>query len=113
VRNNSTNKDIGIDPAAAVGGNVRFYGNVAPKFQGCDRAGVTTDYNVWYDGSACGAHDTVAGAGFANPEAHDFHLTAAAAAVGHGNPGSYPTTDIDGQRRPQGGRPDAGADERP
>jgi hypothetical protein len=32
-------------------------------------------------------------------------------AINRGNPKSYPQRDIDGQRRPIGKRPDAGADE--
>jgi hypothetical protein len=31
--------------------------------------------------------------------------------VNYGNPKAYPRRDIDGQRRPKGRRPDAGADE--
>jgi hypothetical protein len=34
-----------------------------------------------------------------------------AAAIDHGDPASYPAKDIDGQARPMGGMPDAGADE--
>jgi hypothetical protein len=112
VRNNSANKDMGIDPAARTAGNVRFYSNVAPKFQGCGRPGVTSDYNVWSEGRPCGSHDVVAPAGYADPSAHDFHLSAGAAAVDHGNPAGYPANDIDGQSRPRGRGPDAGADER-
>ena len=39
----------------------------------------------------------------------DLHLKSGAAALGVGNPTSYPATDIDGDSRPAGVRPDAGA----
>lgn len=51
-----------------------------------------------------------ASAGFVNPGANDFHLTASAAAKdkGSSNVGKA-TTDVDGVTRPQGARPDMGA----
>jgi hypothetical protein len=53
----------------------------------------------------------VAPNGFRDPDRHDFHLAAGAAAIDHGDPASYPKRDIQRQRRPHGRRPDAGADE--
>ena len=50
--------------------------------------------------------------GFRNAAAGDLHLVKGARAIGHGAQGSFPARDIDGQRRPQGRRVDAGADER-
>jgi hypothetical protein len=38
-------------------------------------------------------------------------LSAGSAAIDAGDPSSYPSVDIDGQRRPLGAAPDAGADE--
>ncbi len=111
VRNNSTDKPIGIGPQNTTGSGLRFFGNVGPSFQGCGRPGVSVDYNVWYSGSKCGGNDKVAAAGFVNQAAYDFHLVAGAAAINAGNPASYPSTDIDGQTRPAEGAPDAGADE--
>jgi chitodextrinase len=112
IRNNSTDKAIGIGTSniQTISG-LNFYGNIAPSFQGCGKTGVTADYNVWYAGSKCGSHDQVAASGFVNPSAHDFHLGSGAAAIDHGDPASYPAKDIDGQARPMGGMPDAGADE--
>ena len=41
----------------------------------------------------------------------DFHLNAGAAAIDAGDPANSPATDIDGDARPAGSAPDAGADE--
>ena len=43
--------------------------------------------------------------------ASDLHLLPTSAAVGHGDPKSFPVRDIDGHRRPivRGRKPDAGA----
>jgi hypothetical protein len=113
IRNNSADKAIGIGTSniKTVSG-LRFFSNIAPSFQGCGDTGVSADYNVWYAGSKCGSHDQVAPSGFVNPGRHDFHLKAGAAAIGHGNRRSFPKSDINGQRRPRHGLPDAGADER-
>jgi hypothetical protein len=60
IRNNSTNKPIGIATENRTVANLRFIGNIAPSFHGCGRTGVNADYNVWYLGSKCGSHDKVA-----------------------------------------------------
>jgi chitodextrinase len=111
VRNNSSDKDFGIGPRNTTGPNVQFSGNIAPGFDGCGRSGVSVDYNVWYAGSRCGSHDKVAASGFVDPAGYDFHLRSGAAAIDSGNPASFPTSDIDGDARPRGSGPDAGADE--
>jgi hypothetical protein len=111
VRNNSSNKPIGIGPDNRTIANLTFVGNVAPSFQGCGRTGVKADYNVWYAGTKCGAHDIVARAGFRSGLRHNFHLRGGAAAINKADPADFPRTDIDGQRRPIGSTPDAGADE--
>jgi hypothetical protein len=67
-------------------------------------------YNVW-QGKACSATDRTAPLSFVDPRNYNFHLVAGAFAIDRGNPSSYPSTDIDGQPRPQGLLPDAGADE--
>jgi hypothetical protein len=112
IRNNSTDKPIGVGTENRTVAKLRFIGNIAPSFQGCGRTGVNAEYNVWYLGSKCGSHDQVAPAGFRSAATHDFHLVADAAAVNHGDPHSYSQTDVDRQRRPLGRAPDAGADER-
>jgi hypothetical protein len=47
----------------------------------------------------------------ASPGSFDLQLAPGSPALNHGDPGSYPTRDIDGQSRPLGSGPDAGADE--
>lgn len=111
VRNNSSNKPMGIRAESSTVSNLRFYGNIAPRFEGCGRPGVTVDYNVWYAGSKCGTHDLVAPSGFQNVAALDFHLALGAAAIDRGSPANSPSLDIDGEARPAGLGPDAGADE--
>ncbi len=76
--------------------------------QNCSKA--TWRYNVVASGSAC-ANGIVAATGFVLAPM-DLHLKAGAAAIGAGNPTSYPERDIDGDLRPSGSRADAGADER-
>jgi hypothetical protein len=41
----------------------------------------------------------------------DLHLAPGSPALNRGDPGTYPARDIDGQSRPLGSGPDAGADE--
>ena len=83
--------------------------NLAPN-DGC-ASGVSYRYNVW-SGRACGATDkTAVSLGFLDPASLNLHLAAGAAAINAGDPGSYPAQDMDGQARPMGGTPDAGADE--
>jgi hypothetical protein len=115
IRNNSTDKAIAADPDATYA-HVRIDGNVGPSLVfysnakdalGGRPAGLSADYNVWYSGARIGAHDRVAPSGFRAPSRLDFDLRAGAAAIGHGDPGDHPSTDIYGKRRPN--RPDAGA----
>jgi hypothetical protein len=119
IRNNSLNKELNPDPGVPYS-NVKIVGNVGPavKFwRGSNGAiepkpaGIEVDYNVWYAGSKVGSHDKVAASGFRNAAAVDFHLNAGAAAIDAGDPANAPATDIDGDARPAGSAPDAGADE--
>jgi hypothetical protein len=78
-------------------------------------AGTIARYNVWSsrNSASCGANNVRVNdfsGWFVNPSiaAGDYRLTSAAAlAVGAGNPSSYPAVDVDGNSR--GSRPDAGA----
>lgn len=119
IRNNSLNKAINPDPAVPYS-NVKIVGNVGPSLAlwagstGGNMpkpAGLTVDYNVWYSGSKIGPNDKVAPSGFQDPAALDFHLKPGAAAIDAGDPANAPATDIDGNARPAGKAPDAGADE--
>jgi hypothetical protein len=95
---------------------VQFIGNVM-RYSSCKSqpsasgpvAPLAFKYNV-QQGGTCGPTDVNAPLGFVDP-ARNLHLRAGAAAINHGDPASYPARDIDGNRRPRGPRPDAGADE--
>jgi hypothetical protein len=95
--------------------NVTYTANVSPLVNaGQCISAVTYRNNVWTNGSGakCGSSDkSVASAGYVNGAAHDLHLTASSAAVDAGSTTVFPGTDIDGQGRPMGAAPDAGADE--
>jgi len=111
VRNNSSTQEMSLGNEIPTLTNVRAIANVAPySRRSCDNR-IVYAYNVWA-GTRCGRTDLNAASGFRNPGSLDFHLTARSRAIGHGDPKSSPKRDIDGQRRPQGRRVDAGADER-
>jgi len=110
VRNNSSNKALNVAPGVPYS-NVKFISNIAPMLDGAPKAGVTVDYNIWYAGSAIGPNDRVAPHGFRDAANRDFHLVPGAAAIDAGSPADHPSNDIDGQPRPLGAAPDAGADE--
>jgi hypothetical protein len=101
-------------PNGEVSLNNRFIGNLGPMSQyNCYSNGVSYSYNVW-KGAACGPTDlNVASLGFLNatPGSFDLHLAPGSPALNRGDPGTYPARDIDGQSRPLGSGPDAGADE--
>ena len=111
IRNNSAAQNMINSPKASC--NAQWYGNIMPnkrRDQCGTEVGAIWDYNVYGGGSKCGSHDIVAPNGFVSDG--DFHLTRGAAAIGRGNPESYPALDYDGQRRPTDAPPDAGADQR-
>jgi chitodextrinase len=110
VRNNSANKAMNVAPGVPYS-NVKFFSNIAPKLDGAPKAGVAVDYNVWYAGTAIGPNDQVAPHGYRDAGNLDFHLGPGAAAADRGHPGDHPSADIDGDGRPLGAAPDAGADE--
>jgi hypothetical protein len=87
--------------------NIRWYANLADDIGTC-RSGIDYQYNVVATGG-CGPTDLTAPTGFVDYASGNLHLKAGAAAINHGKPGSYPATDYDGNNRPQGGAPDAGA----
>jgi hypothetical protein len=99
-------------PNGQISLNNKFIGNVGPQNQAnCDVGGITWGYNVW-EGAKCTTTDkNVADVGFVNRAAMNLHLAAGSPAINAGDPSYYPAKDIDGQARPFGGVPDAGADE--
>jgi hypothetical protein len=126
VRNNTSIATMYVDTATPGGivSNAQVIGNLGEMAQYQCIApghGVTYSHNVWYSdfstSKACGPTDKVlsgghAAVGFANYGAFDLHLTDSSPAVNAGDPASFAVNDIDGQTRPLGGAPDAGADER-
>jgi chitodextrinase len=92
--------------------NDKFIGNAGPFSPYACLGGVTFSHNVW-EGASCSSTDkNVGDVGFVNRGAVDLHLTAGSPAINAGDPVNLPGVDIDGQARPLGGAPDAGADER-
>jgi hypothetical protein len=109
IRNNSADKDMTVGTSNEVA-NVAFYNNDVPGIGGCDRGGVTADYNLLFSvSSKCGSHDLLAASGFVS--ATDLHLAAGAPAINAALASQAPASDIDGQARPLGAAPDIGADE--
>jgi hypothetical protein len=111
MRNNSASKAV-IFSDSDSGGPYLFEGNYMPYNASTCASGVTYRNNV-LRGGTCGPTDFLVGAlRFVDENGFDLHLAADSEAIGRGNPGSFPGTDIDGESRPMGGTPDAGADER-
>jgi hypothetical protein len=107
IRNNSFGATLTMKPDIRYV-NTQVIGNAGTKFGGpCGN--VQTAFNVWADGACRG--DLRASPGFRDPDKGDFRLKPGAAAINRGHPKSFPARDIDGQKRPRGGRADAGADE--
>jgi hypothetical protein len=96
-------------PVELVGNIMRFSGCQATRNGSGTVSPLVHRYNV-LEGGACHSTDRNAPAGFVNPAAN-LRLRTGSAAVNAGDPKSHPRRDIDGERRPKGGRADAGADE--
>jgi hypothetical protein len=111
IRNNSALGNMYSDCEAK---DVAFLSNLQPTktaFSCSQGKGAEWDYNTYAEGEPCGPHDQVAPLGFVNEAKLDLHLAPGAAARGTGHPTNHPQADIDGDRRPAGTQPDAGADE--
>jgi Concanavalin A-like lectin/glucanases superfamily/Bacterial Ig domain len=116
VRNNSVSGKLVLSDCA---GSVRWDSNVLANLpEGvCEDSGAGTvfAFNVIERGAPCGPTDLLldADAGYVDEEALDLHLAPGSAAIDRGNPLDFPAADIDGDARPGGSAPDAGADELP
>ncbi|MGH3004345.1 MAG: choice-of-anchor Q domain-containing protein [Gaiellaceae bacterium] len=104
----------GISSQCAEGGaGVRIHSNILPKSPtSCRQNGYSWNWNVYERGRRCGRNDRVARVRFVNRLRFDLRLARRSAAIGRGNPKSFPRADILGKRRPSGRKPDAGAHER-
>jgi len=114
IRNNSFGGALTIFTDAAVTySNFVVTGNVGTTVSGtCSKAGITRRHNVWSGSSGCNTTEKRAPTGYVDQAGFDFHLAAGAAAIDSADPASYSPVDIDGEARPKGAGPDAGADER-
>ena len=109
-RYNSSPTPLGIVCLGGTGSGNRFVGNVSPYAPGQCRSYVTYRYNVW-SGASCSSTDLNAPSGFRDANGFDLRLATGSAAINRGDPADYPARDVDGDPRPAGGAPDAGADE--
>jgi hypothetical protein len=98
------------NPAAA-----QVYGNILPGARDCGNA--TWRYNYYWGGrERCDRTETQArtpaAVRFVDLSAGNLHLRRGSQALRRGQAGRFPAYDIDGDPRPAGRRPDAGADQR-
>ena len=110
IRNNSWLQNAYLPTSTSL--NNVVVGNVGPQVPwSCGGSGITFSHNV-FEGAACGPTDkNVTDVGFVNRATLDLHLKPGSPAINAGDPANYAATDMDGQTRPLGGAPDAGADE--
>jgi hypothetical protein len=112
VRNNSFLQGIYIEDATTT---VTVDSNIFADQATYGCSGDVYRYNIYetLQGSTtpCGTTDKVAAVQYVNRASLDLHLRAGSPGIDEGNPSGGPSTDVDGQSRPRGGRPDIGADE--
>jgi hypothetical protein len=109
LRYNSSRQPLNIGTSNNV--DVNVIANVGPRKQSECTGGVTFAYNVWTS-ARCSSTDKRGSSGFVDALRMNLHLKRGSKAINAGDPTSFPRGDIDGQRRPVGRTPDAGADER-
>ena len=99
-----------VTPSARIYGNAAYQpGHSQPDNYGpCDRLAVYSR-NVWR-GASCSPTDVNADPRFVSLT--NLHLRSGSPAIDRGDKARFPRKDIDGNRRPFGRAPDAGADER-
>jgi hypothetical protein len=109
VRNNSALQDFASDVQT---GTISFIGNIEPDMSSfkCGYAPAAKwDYNIYGSGTPCGRHDRIGDPKFVNAASLDLRVQPGSAAIGRGDPASFPPTDIARLQRPYGKLPDAGA----
>jgi hypothetical protein len=116
--NNSFAQNAGLSFAETdFGGTVRVVGNLMANLYGGCRAGVQYANNLFIpiDNAGpkpCGPTDRrVRSFGYVGPAAFNYHITSRSPARRAVPAKLCPRLDIDGRRRPDGGRCDAGSDE--
>ncbi len=112
IRNNSIEGVLILEPTFH-GSNVRVIGNIGELRPHFCNASVTYSHNVWFDPdgnpAVCGADKGITAA---NPGwSTDLRLTSGSPAIGAADSANFPPFDFEGDPRPQGSAPDAGADE--
>jgi len=106
VRYNSLLQDISI--AGAVFSNFSVVGNLGPMQPWNCTPGVVFDHNVW-SAARCSPTDRRGSPAFLDARHLNLRIARRSAAVNAGTLKNFPKTDIFGNKRPLGGRPDAGA----
>lgn len=97
-----------IDCVTTTGNTVR--GNVIAGTASC--ADATYSYNAWSSGTACGTSGRICTASYVDAANRNYHLLSSdTCAIDRGDPANFPSTDFDGDVRPQASLADLGADE--
>ncbi len=114
IRNNSFLQTVAFDADATT--DVQMIGNILSWQASWGCSADVYRHNVYEqlagtDGP-CGDTDRVAPADYVDRTALDLHLAEGSVAIDAGDPDSYPAQDVDGETRPMGDVPAAGADER-
>jgi hypothetical protein len=111
VRNNSWVQPPRFPPAKNPARDFKVVGNIGPYDRFACDGRIRYSHNVW-QGARCGRTDrNVRALGFRRPAALDLRLVPGSPGIDAGDDSSFPSTDIDGRRRPAGRGPDAGAAE--
>jgi hypothetical protein len=113
-RYNSSPKSMAIMPCSGSPcGSATVSSNVMEWNPSFCAAGVVYVDNVLRGGRCDRSDQRVRRLGFVDEAAFDLHLAPSSPARCAGDPAVIPATDVDGQRRGRGRRPDAGADQAP
>jgi chitodextrinase len=110
-RNNSSTQPVFFSDSMNGYGPYTFTANYMPYSYTLCRSNATYSHNVLKGGSCSSTDKDVSVLSFVDPGAHDLHLAPGSAAIDAGPASGCAEQDIDGQTRPMGPAPDAGADE--